>query len=418
MDILDSNISLVSNSEGNSYIAFENASIHAWDQIGLEFLLAACFGTKEISDVRLMHGGVPWVTYENKNFQVILNPKSIENPNRSFVDSSELDSFLSSKGCPIQDLNRIKLSASYNLMFSRSSEKKSGEVLEFYFRLESLRNSYSKVSSASYMVLRPLRPVPRLEKLNGHTLIQKLVHMREGMLVVAGPTSQGKSTLLSSILQERAFIYPDAILTAENPIEYNLQHIRGVLAVINQYDSLNDHEYGMVGLIKSFLRMRPDVIFVSEVRSSEEVELSIHAQRTKHQIYTTTHADRAWQVFGRLVKQLPPSVQVSELIDAIDYAGALVTQRLIATKKNGVIAIQDIFFFDQESKELLITEVQKGVQETGEFSKMTYLLKEIISQKTSQGLAMTQGVHLKEHYDNGLIDFAEYEYFKSQIVNV
>jgi type IV pilus assembly protein PilB len=113
-----------------------------------------------------------------------------------------------------------------------------------------------------------------------------------GMILVTGPTGSGKSTTLYSALS--AVNTPDTnIMTAEDPVEYNLEGI-------NQVNVNSDIGLTFAAALKSFLRQDPDIIMVGEVRDLETAQIATKAALTGHLVLSTLHTNDAPSTITRL----------------------------------------------------------------------------------------------------------------------
>ncbi|MFA5858944.1 MAG: ATPase, T2SS/T4P/T4SS family [Elusimicrobiota bacterium] len=113
-----------------------------------------------------------------------------------------------------------------------------------------------------------------------------------GIILVTGPTGSGKSTTLYAVLN--AVNTPDTkILTAENPVEYNLE---GVVQVnVNQ-----EIGFDFSAALRAFLRQDPDIIMVGEIRDKETATIAMEAAMTGHLVFSTLHTNDAPTAIGRL----------------------------------------------------------------------------------------------------------------------
>jgi type IV pilus assembly protein PilB len=113
-----------------------------------------------------------------------------------------------------------------------------------------------------------------------------------GMILVTGPTGSGKSTTLYSALS--AVNTADTnIMTAEDPVEYNLEGI-------NQVNVNSDIGLTFAAALKSFLRQDPDIIMVGEVRDLETAQIATKAALTGHLVLSTLHTNDAPSTITRL----------------------------------------------------------------------------------------------------------------------
>ncbi|MFA5478883.1 MAG: type IV-A pilus assembly ATPase PilB [Candidatus Muiribacteriota bacterium] len=114
-----------------------------------------------------------------------------------------------------------------------------------------------------------------------------------GIVLVTGPTGSGKSTTLYSALHK--LNTPDVnIMTAEDPVEYNLHGI-------NQVQCRPDIGLTFSAALRSFLRQDPDIIMVGEIRDYETAEIAIKASLTGHLVLSTLHTNDAPSTVGRLI---------------------------------------------------------------------------------------------------------------------
>ena len=113
-----------------------------------------------------------------------------------------------------------------------------------------------------------------------------------GMILVTGPTGSGKSTTLYSALS--TVNTPDTnIMTAEDPVEYNLEGINQV--AVNSEIGLT-----FAAALKSFLRQDPDIIMVGEIRDLETAQTATKAALTGHLVLSTLHTNDAPSTITRL----------------------------------------------------------------------------------------------------------------------
>lgn len=123
------------------------------------------------------------------------------------------------------------------------------------------------------------------------TDLRKALQLKNGVIIISGPTGSGKSTTLYSLLntlntQDRN------IITLEDPIEYTLSGITQV-----QINS----KIGFSDALRAVLRQDPDVILVGEVRDKETADLCMRAASTGHLVLSTLHANGSREVVSRLL---------------------------------------------------------------------------------------------------------------------
>ncbi|MEQ1919574.1 MAG: ATPase, T2SS/T4P/T4SS family, partial [Elusimicrobiota bacterium] len=136
-----------------------------------------------------------------------------------------------------------------------------------------------------------------------------------GLIVVCGPTGSGKSTTLYAALNH--INRPDIkILTAENPVEYNLDGI--VQVPVNPDVKLGgDKKFNFAAALRSFLRLDPDVIMVGEIRDEETAHIAMEAAMTGHLVFSTIHTNDAASTISRLTDMGLPAFMVATTIKAV-----------------------------------------------------------------------------------------------------
>ena len=145
--------------------------------------------------------------------------------------------------------------------------------------------------------------------------IRKLASEPYGMVLVTGPTGSGKTTTLYAALTE-INTGSDKIVTIEDPVEYQLP---GVLQIpVNERKGLT-----FARGLRSILRHDPDKILVGEIRDSETAQIAIQSALTGHLVFTSVHANSAFDVIGRFKHM---GVDPYSFVSALN---GIVAQRLV-----------------------------------------------------------------------------------------
>ena len=147
--------------------------------------------------------------------------------------------------------------------------------------------------------------------------LKTLVHRPHGIILVTGPTGSGKTTTLYAALSDLNDGSKN-ILTAEDPIEYQLEGI-GQTQVNTKVDMT------FARALKAMLRQDPDVVMVGEIRDLETAEIAVQASLTGHLVLSTLHTNTAIGAVTRLKDMgIEPFLLSSSLIGVI-------AQRLVRT---------------------------------------------------------------------------------------
>ncbi|MCP4567765.1 MAG: Flp pilus assembly complex ATPase component [FCB group bacterium] len=139
----------------------------------------------------------------------------------------------------------------------------------------------------------------------------------EGLILISGPTSSGKTSTLYASLQEINNIEKNMI-TVEDPVEYSLP-------LINQIQINEKAGLTFASALRSILRQNPDVIMVGEIRDSETAVMAIRAALTGHLVFSTIHTNDTVATITRLVDMGIEKYMVSSALEAV------LAQRLVRT---------------------------------------------------------------------------------------
>jgi twitching motility protein PilT len=207
------------------------------------------------------------------------------------------------------------------------------------------------------IVMRVIPPaVPDFNMLNLPTHLGEIANLRNGIVLVTGPTGSGKSSTLAAILnkinEEKAY----HIITIEDPIEFLHQHKK---CTIHQRELHSDTPSFALAL-RAALRQAPKVILVGEMRDKETIEIGLEAAETGHLVFSTLHTIDASKTIERIVGVFPLSDQQAirtRLARAFRY---IVSQRLIPKKDGtGRVAAIEILKSTMRTREY----VEKGENE-------------------------------------------------------
>ena len=133
--------------------------------------------------------------------------------------------------------------------------------------------------------------------------LTEAINSPQGMVLVTGPTGSGKTTTLYSIL--KTINKPSMnILTAEDPVEYELEGI-------GQVQVREDIGYTFEKALRSFLRQDPEVILVGEIRDKATVDIALKAALTGHLVFSTLHTNDAPSSITRLQNMGTPDYLIS-----------------------------------------------------------------------------------------------------------
>jgi twitching motility protein PilT len=200
------------------------------------------------------------------------------------------------------------------------------------------------------------RSIPNFDELGLPRVIQEIVNLRNGLVLMTGPTGSGKSSTLAAIVgrmnDERAI----HILTIEDPIEFAHKHNK---ATIHQRELHMDTPTFALAL-RAALRQAPKVILVGEMRDRETIEVALEASETGHLVMSTLHTIDASKTVERIVGVFPLGEQQSVRLRLAKAFRFIVSQRLLPRKVGkGRVAVLEVLKSTLRTREY----VEKGEAE-------------------------------------------------------
>jgi len=208
-----------------------------------------------------------------------------------------------------------KFESTWELDFSYALQRKAR------FRVNIFKD---KGSVAAALRLIPTK-MPTLTQLGYSPVLEKLTHLKRGLVLVTGPTGSGKSTTLAAMIHTINCTRNEHILTIEDPIEYLHTHR---LSVINQRE-VNADTKSFQAALRAALREDPDVILVGEMRDLETMQLAISAAETGHLVFATLHTNSAASTVDRIVDGFPQGQQSQVRLQLSNNIQAVICQTLV-----------------------------------------------------------------------------------------
>lgn len=198
--------------------------------------------------------------------------------------------------------------------------------------------------------------VPDFAALNLPPQLTEAANLRNGIVLVTGPTGSGKSSTLAAILNKINTEKAYHIITIEDPIEFLHTHKRGT---VHQRELHSDTpSFGLA--LRAALRQAPEVILVGEMRDKETIEVALEAADTGHLVFSTLHTTDASKTVERIIGVFPLSDQNAirnRLAKAFRY---IISQRLIPRRDgSGRVAVFEILKSTMRTREY----VERGENE-------------------------------------------------------
>ncbi len=195
--------------------------------------------------------------------------------------------------------------------------------------------------------------VPSFESLGLPNHVREIVHLKNGIVLVTGPTGCGKSSTMAAILSLMSQEYAYHVITIEDPIEFLFS--RGK-SIIHQREMGGDM-FSFSSALRTALRQAPQVIMVGEMRDVESMNIALEAAETGHLIFSTLHTIDAAKTIERIIGVYPKEQEELIRTRFSQTFRYIMSQRLIPRiDQEGRILAMEILRANERTK----TYIQKG----------------------------------------------------------
>lgn len=170
-----------------------------------------------------------------------------------------------------------------------------------------------------------------IEELNLPDILHQFTKLRQGFILIAGPTGHGKTTTLAAILNEINATRAVHIITIEDPIEYVFAPDK---SIISQREMHTDSHSWDVAL-RSVLREDPDVVLIGEMRDAETIEAALTIAETGHLVFATLHTNSASQTVDRIIDAFPEGKRDQVALQLAATLEGVASERLVPAIEGG-----------------------------------------------------------------------------------
>ena len=229
--------------------------------------------------------------------------------------------------------------------------------------------------------------IQTVEELNLPKIISSFATLRQGLVLICGPTGHGKSTTLAAIINEINKTRSAHIVTIEDPIEYTYPLGKSIFS--QREMGIDTHSWSVA--LRSALREDPDIIVIGEMRDSNTMESAMTLAETGHLVFSTIHTNSAAQSIDRIVDSFSGSQQNQIRAQLASVIMGIVSQRLVPKIIGGRIPAVGILI----GTSAIATNIKEG---------NTNLIDSIIQTSSKDGMISLDASLAKLVY-NGEISF-------------
>ncbi len=202
------------------------------------------------------------------------------------------------------------------------------------FRVNAFTN---RVGAAAVFRVIPTK-IPKMADLGLPPIMRHLSEVKQGIVLVTGPTGSGKSTTLASMIDYINDTRNEHILTIEDPVEFYHQSNK---SLVNHREVGTDTK-SFSKALKSALREDPDVILVGEMRDYETISLALTAAETGHLVFGTLHSSSAAKTIDRIIDVFPAAEKGMVRAMLSSSVQGVIAQKLLKRKTGGRVAAHEI----------------------------------------------------------------------------
>lgn len=207
-------------------------------------------------------------------------------------------------------------------------------------------HSLGHMAAALRLIPPKIRTIAELELPD---ILNQFVQFNQGLVLLTGPTGEGKSTTLAALVNEINRTRADHILTIEDPIEFVHKPIK---SFVSQREVNQDTKDWSIAL-KSALREDPNVVLVGEMRDYETIAATITIAETGHLALATLHTSTAAQTIDRIIDVFPAAQQGQIRQQLAATIKVVASQRLIPKIGGGRVAAFEIMIVNDAIRNLI-----------------------------------------------------------------
>lgn len=217
-------------------------------------------------------------------------------------------------------------------------------------------------------------------------IFNSFAKLQSGLVLITGPTGEGKSTTLASVINEINTKQSKHIITIEDPIE----HVYPIAkSIVSQRENLSD-THSFADALRGVLREDPDVVLVGEMRDLETTAAALTIAETGHLVFSTLHTSSTAEAINRIVDIFPSHQQNMVRNQLSSVLRAIVAQRLIPTiSGDGRVPVVEVLLNNS------------GVANSIRDGK-THLIDNMIATSADQGMILFEKDLARAYHDGSI----------------
>lgn len=213
--------------------------------------------------------------------------------------------------------------------------------------------------------------IPTMEDLNMPPITYDMVRLKQGLILVTGPTGMGKSTTLAAMIDLINRERSTHIVTLEDPIEFVYEPKKSIVKQRQLGTDIMSFAQGL----KHVLRQDPNVIMVGEMRDLETIASTITLAETGHLVLATLHTLNAAQTIDRIIDVFPPYQQSQVRLQISLFLKGIISQQLLPSVSGGRVAAREVLINSPAIANLIrenkVPQIKTAIQTSAEEGMFT-----------------------------------------------
>lgn len=180
--------------------------------------------------------------------------------------------------------------------------------------------------------------IPTMQEIGMSQIAFDLCRLKQGLVLVTGPTGVGKSTTLAAMVEMINNERSVHIVTLEDPVEFIYEPKKSII----KQRQLGTDMLSFAQGLKHVLRQDPNVIMVGEMRDLETIASTITLAETGHLVFATLHTSNAAQTIDRIIDVFPPYQQAQVRLQISLFLKGILSQQLLPAANGGRVAAREV----------------------------------------------------------------------------
>ncbi len=199
-------------------------------------------------------------------------------------------------------------------------------------------NAFIRLGKISIALRFIPKTIPELSTLNLPPVLETFANKKQGFFLVVGPTGQGKSTTLASLIENINNHRLEHIVTIEDPVEYIFQSKKAIIDQREVREDTPDFHTALRGVFRQDI----DILMIGEMREPETMSTAVTAAETGHLVFSTLHTNTASQTISRIIDSFVAEQQNQIRVQLAGSLIGIFSQRLIPRISGGLIPAYEL----------------------------------------------------------------------------